>query len=212
MKRVQPNECIPTVYHDGLAEFYNVQDLMYLGKENLTCLAIFWEDRKAKFTKKWADETNLDKRAMYKTEEEQCGARCRYLKNIIPKCESKPIFFAKPTISIGTRVAFFATEPDCYIVGTVAEIKRDEASKKGSLIIRKDNKEPATSYEYWQYRPDGFSMFLADDLDYYREHPAYFRYVVNYLAKPSNPAENDYIDRLVAALHQPTTPDSSDIT
>ena len=210
MKRVHPNECIPASFHNGLVEFESVQDLMYLGKENLAVLAQFWEERKERFSKKLAKENDLRRRDDIRFEVEQCGARWSYLKSIMGNSESKPVFFAKPVISTGTKVACFATDPDRYIVGVVVKIDRDENSGTGSFIIRTYDRKLAESVDL-KYTPDGFSMFLADDIDYYRAHPGYFRYVLNYLARPSNPQEIDYADRLVAALHQPTTSDQPNV-
>ena len=200
MKRVHPNECIPAAFRNGLVEIESDKDLKYLGKENLACLTIFWEDRKDRFSKKLSAETDLDKRDKDKLEIEQCDARLAYLKSLIPSCESKPVFFAKPIYSVGIKVAYFVADLDCYAVGTIVRIDRDEKTGIGTFTIRVYDKNTSTKSHDVKYTPDGFSMFLADDLTYYRAHPEYFRYVLNYLAKPSNPTEIDYVDCLVAAL------------
>lgn len=209
MKRFHPSECIPANFFNSMIEYDLGQDYTYLGKENLAYLARFWDNRIKRFRDMLKAESDPDKKGNIRRELRECGAKLDYLKNLISCSESKPAFFRKPVISIGTKVVCFAADPDRYIIGTIVKIDRDEESGIGSLTIRTFDKNLcAKSYDI-VYAPDGFSMFLAEDFDYYRAHPDYFRLTLEYLARPANPAEIDYVNRLVNALRQSTMPNSS---
>ncbi|MBQ1528401.1 hypothetical protein IIZ77_01995, partial [Candidatus Saccharibacteria bacterium] len=55
-----------------------------------------------------------------------------------------------------------------------------------------------------EYVPDGFSLFMADDFEYFKTHPRFFRLYLNYYTQTI--PERDKVDRMIACLPPRHTP------
>lgn len=210
MERIRPDDCIPVIEKSSLATFKTDKDLIYLGKENLQHLARFWKARMEKFSKKKADEPSPFKQSNYQLEIDLCASKCDYLKKLIVRSTSKPAFLEKTIIRIGGRVTCFVPSPDRYVQGTVSKIYVDEESETGSFSIRVYDESLFTKYYDLMYVPDGKTIFLTKDFNYYKTHPDFFRYMLCYSANTLTPSASSFIDRMVVALPQPT-PDPPNI-
>ena len=224
MDHIYPIDFIPVYCQKGL-DIRTDRDLEYLGRENLLFLIKFWKDRMKKFSKKAAAEPSKLKRDDLESEVKLCLEKQDRLKGLAARSESKPAFFEKRAIRIGSKVTCFTTEPDSYVSGTVVKICVDDKidvdeepktdvekeSKTGSFSIRVYDRNLFTKYYDLVYTPDGRSLFFTSDFEYYCAHPDYFKYVLYYYAGKLTPSEIAYIDRMLAALPEPATPVSPGI-
>ncbi len=204
MDRLRPKDLIPVSIFVGLDNITSSKDLRYLGRENLGYLAKFWESRKKKFADKCNAETNPLKHDDYQKEVDDCESKHDYLMRLAARSQSKPPFLEKQIFYIGSKVVCFSTSPDRYIEGVIVKVYVSGESGANSFSIRiKDDSLFTRTYEL-QYNPDGISLFMVKDFRYYCTHPDYFRYMLNYYSAARTPSEIIYINRMVAALPQPT--------
>ncbi|MBR5389285.1 hypothetical protein IK146_01875 [Candidatus Saccharibacteria bacterium] len=224
MDCIHPADLIPVYLQNGL-DVKTEKDLEYLGRENLLFLAKFWKNRMGKFYQKAEAEPSRLKRDDLKSEVQFCSKKRDYLRALAARSESKPAIFEKQAIRVSTKVTYFTTEPDdSYVSGIVVKINVDNKidvdeaktdidreSKTGSFSIRVYDRNLLTKYYDFVYTPDGRSLFLTSDFEYYCAHPDYFKFVLYYCTDTLTPSEIAYIDRMLAALPETATPASPDI-
>lgn len=203
MDRLRPKDLIPVTVFAGFDDMKSDNDLRYLGRENLRYLANFWDDRKKRFSNKLANEPSPLKRNDFQDEIDNCERKRDHLLKLASQSPSKPPFLEKRVFHVGSKVTCFTTSPDRYVSGTIVRVYVDEESDTGSFSIRVYDKDLFTKSYDLQYEPDGHSLYLAKDFEYYCAHPDYFRFVLDYCSKAATLSEIAYIDRMMAVLPQP---------
>jgi len=191
---------IPEIYKGNL-ELLSARDMVFLGKDNLQLLARFWEHHIKNLTNRLQLESDFEKREKLERRIASVSYMARELRRMSKDADSKPLLFVKPTLKASTRVVIFLENPARFVPGVIAKIVVDEESQTGIFYVR----SYGGNHELIAYEPDGFSIFLADDFEYFKRHQRYFGLYLSYYA--DTVPERDKVMRMLDCLSsQPDPP------
>ncbi|MBR3319724.1 hypothetical protein IKG20_00215 [Candidatus Saccharibacteria bacterium] len=196
---------IPAQY-DGDLELENRRDVIFLGRENLTFLKDFWESRARKFDSTLDSIRDYRKFEARKAEIERCQFKASELERFIKEAESKPRIFEKTAFRVGSKVVCFQEKPDCYVSGEVSEIYMDPETRSLNIIIRVSGN---ANFDIIRNRPDGFTLFTAEDFEYFKRHIRFFEIYLRYYTQTVT--ERDKVSRMLKTIVRLSRPEPTDI-
>ncbi len=175
------------------------RDMINLGKENLQFLARFWKQHADKMSAKVNDpNVTFHNREKFEQDAEDSAFKARELRKLAEEADSKPRLFEKIAFESGSQVTVFQENPDRFVSGVIAKIKPaandDETADvhHARFLIR-----PTGTFESGiiDYTPDGFTLFLTKDFEYFQHHPMFFRLCLNY--HTWSIPDRDKVDRMI---------------
>ena len=204
------DDFIPAMISSENLSLRSQRDMANLGKENLQFLIRFWKKRAEKMRAKVKVEPDFEKRGQFEYEANSAAHKASELKKIAEGAESKPHLFEKPTFETGSHVTCFLEQPDRYVSGILIKIKADTdedavTGKNAVFFIRVFDQSGQHTIEY---APDGFSLFMTDEFEYFKAHWGFFRLYLEY--HTYSIPDRDKADRMLFCIsRQPPPPEAA---
>lgn len=189
------------------------RDMVNLGRENLLFLAKFWEQHAKKmYAKVDNPATTYQNRERFEHDARDSTFKAREIKKIAETAESKPRLFEKPAFKTGSQVTCFLEKPDRFVSGVLAKVKADATINEDGTAEIKDAILSIRVYDHSgqhliDYVPDGFTLFMTEDFEYFRRHWQFFELYLNYhtWTIPERDKVNRMLYCLLSSLPDPPT-------
>lgn len=196
------NDFMPWSVNSEALDLRDRRDLLYLGKENLQYLAKFWKKHADKMYAKVKTEPDYYRREKYERDAEDSAYKAREISKIAEDAVSKPRLFEKPTFVTGSHVTCFLEDPDRFVSGILVKVKTDAYVDENPVVIEgvvmSIRVNDGSGYHLIDYIPDGFSIFMTSDFEYFKTHSHYFRIYLNY--HTGSLPERDKCDRMISCV------------
>lgn len=185
------------------------RDMVNLGKENLMFLATFWKKHAEKMRAKIKVEPDYRRREKFEQDADESAFKAREIRKIAEGAESKPRLFEKPTFKTGARVTCFMEKPDRYVSGILAKVKADTEEEDEEVVLSNAVLairvyDQSGRQQLIDFVPEGFTMFLTEDYEYFKTHLAYFRMYLGYFAQ--SVPDQDKANRMLFCISGQSNP------
>ena len=180
--------------------FLTEHGLLYLGRETILFLSDYWKNASASRMGRAISNGDMDDYLENADEAQECRKKSKLLADLASSANAKPCVFNIGPFTIGDMITCFVQDKTNDASGRLidAVVMDVEQGEKPVYLLRPYKRLYIHSTDAFRFAPDNVSVFLREDVPYYRHHPNFLRTTLTIRA--TSDAERDKIEAILAAF------------